>query len=58
MALKRREVDFKRDFEVNFNGSRLFDFKRYVEDIKTLAGDEFPLMGKQEKLIGDGKSLC
>ena len=58
MVLKRREVDFKRDFEVNFNGSRLFDDKRYVEDIKTLAGDEFPLMEKQEKLIGDGNSAA
>ena len=36
MVLKRRDIDFKKDFEVNFNGARLFDPDRYVEDIKRL----------------------
>ena len=58
MALKCREVDFKQDFEVNFNGARLFDRERYVADIKAQAGDEFSLIGRQEKLIGDGNSVA
>ncbi len=58
MTMKRREIDFKRDFEVKFNGARLFDHEAYVEDIKTQAGDEFQLIGKQERLIGDGNSVA
>ena len=56
MALKRREIDFKRDFEYTFNGARLFDCEGYVEAVKQEAGDDFAAMSRQEDFIGDGNS--
>ncbi len=56
MVLKRRDIDFKKDFEVNFNGARLFDPDRYVDDIKRAAGDDFAKMCEQADFIGDGNS--
>ena len=38
MVLKQRNIDFKKDFEFNFNGARLFDKEHYVADIKVVPG--------------------
>ncbi len=56
MALKHREIDFKKDFEFNFNGARLFDRDRYVDEIKQIAGEDFAKMREQLDFIGDGNS--
>ncbi|HDS15932.1 MAG TPA: 4Fe-4S dicluster domain-containing protein [Proteobacteria bacterium] len=58
MALKRRKVDFRRDFEFTFNGARLFDCDTYVEDIKKQAGADFAAMREQRDFIGDGNSAA
>ncbi|MEA3334061.1 MAG: 2-oxoacid:acceptor oxidoreductase family protein [Pseudomonadota bacterium] len=58
MALKRRKVDFKRDFEFTFNGARLFDREKYVQDIKAEAGSDFAAMGQQHDFIGDGNNAA
>ncbi len=57
MELKRRNVDFKRDFEYTFNGARLFDCEGYVKAIKQEAGDDYAAMTRQEDFIGDGNSV-
>ena len=56
MTLKQRKIDFKKDFEFNFNGARLFDKERYVADIKSNAGSDFSKMREQQDFIGDGNS--
>ncbi len=56
MDSKRREIDFKKDFEYTFNGARLFDCEGYVEAIRQEAGDDFAAMSRQEDFIGDGNS--
>ena len=56
MALKRRNVDFKRDFEFTFNGARLFEREKYVDEIKKEAADDFPAMSRQLDFIGDGNA--
>ncbi|MCK5540143.1 MAG: hypothetical protein KAI69_04380, partial [Deltaproteobacteria bacterium] len=58
MALKRRNVDFKRDFEFTFNGARLFDQESYVHDIKEEAGSDFAKMSQQQDYIGDGNNAA
>ncbi len=58
MALKRRNVDFKRDFEFTFNGARLFEREQYLKDIKKEAGSDFAEMSRQQDFIGDGNAAA
>ncbi|MBN2808762.1 MAG: hypothetical protein JXR80_04640, partial [Deltaproteobacteria bacterium] len=58
MALKRRDVDFKRDFDFTFNGARLFEKDKYVQDIKKTAGNDFAKMSQLQDFIGDGNAAA
>ncbi|MBN2333508.1 MAG: 2-oxoacid:acceptor oxidoreductase family protein [Deltaproteobacteria bacterium] len=58
VVLKRRVKNFSEDFDHQFNGARLFDAEKFIDDIIAAGGPEtYAKMQERHDFIGDGNAV-